>query len=90
MAKYIISGQSTVWIPIIDHRQVYNVAAMKTWAGIRNRIVSYQNIGHRVDFHLAFCVVDRDMAIKDEGIKLALETIERLASTQNVVQDGKL
>jgi len=30
------------------------------------------------------------MAIKDEGIKLALETIERLASTQNVVQDGKI
>ena len=30
------------------------------------------------------------MAIKDEGIKLALDAIERLASTQNVVQDGKI
>ena len=43
----------------------------------------------RNNFSLAFCVVDRDLAIKDEGIKLALDAIERLASTQNVVQDGK-
>ena len=44
---------------------------------------------YRNNLYLAFCVVDRDMAIKDEGIKLALDAIERLASTQNVVQDGK-
>ena len=50
----------------------------------------FQN--RNIDVHLtflAFCVVDRDIAIKDEGIKLALDAIERLASTQNVVQDGK-
>jgi len=63
---------------------------MKSWAAIQSLIVSFPKISHGGDFHLAFCVVDRDMAIKDEGIKLALETIERLASTQNVVQDGKI
>ena len=63
---------------------------MKSLAAIQNLIVSFPTISHGADFHLAFCVVDRDMAIKDEGIKLALETIERLASTQNVVQDGKI